>query len=377
MFLSMPSAGHKPTLLARVLAIAVAALFSIALLAPAIANADTSSTLTVVGTSDVSDSGLIPNVIEPMFHTAYPQFTFKYVGSATGAAIQNAESGTGGPSALIVHAASLENQFVAGGYSYDNQYGHAIFINDFVLAGPTADPAGVGTNAANNIAQAMADIATAGASSKATFLTRGGTTTASGTTVEEHKLWALLDSSGLKPSSLVLCNVSTADGGGMSPISSTVQSTSGQPCPDSGTVDGTDAPSWYFINSGANQAANVIATNACTDGTSGPNTCYTLTDRGTFDYLASGTDPAGSIKNLKVVTRDNSASAPGGAYELINYFHVYIISPSKPGESVNLSAAQDFVNFLTSPQFPVAAEELSADRRIRAGPRSSPTPRRN
>ena len=35
------------------------------LLAPALASADTSSTLTVVGTSDVSDSGLIPNVIQP------------------------------------------------------------------------------------------------------------------------------------------------------------------------------------------------------------------------------------------------------------------------------------------------------------------------
>src|SRR5262249_44123723 len=50
-------------------------------------------------------------------------------------------------------------------------------------------------------------------------------------------------------------------------------------------------------------------------------------------------------------TRDNSASAPGGASELINYFHVYIINPSKPGESVNLPAAQDFVNFLTSTGF--------------------------
>ena len=54
---------------------------------------------------------------------AYPQFTFKYTGSATGTAISNAKTGTGGPSVLIVHAASLENQFVAGGFSYNNQYG--------------------------------------------------------------------------------------------------------------------------------------------------------------------------------------------------------------------------------------------------------------
>ena len=112
------------------------------LVAPALASADTSSTLTIVGTSDVNDSGLVPNLIQPAFNKAFPQYTFKYVGSATGAAIQNAENGTGGPSALIVHAASLENQFVANGFSYNNQYGYAIFTNDFVLAGPTGDPAG-------------------------------------------------------------------------------------------------------------------------------------------------------------------------------------------------------------------------------------------
>ena len=118
-----------------------------------------------------------------------------------------------------MHAASLENQFVANGFSYNNQYGNAIFTNDFVLAGPTGDPAGVGTNAANNAAQAFADIAAAGAQpGKATFFSRGGSVTASGTTVEEHGIWALVASSGLQPASLTLCTVSAADGGGMSPI---------------------------------------------------------------------------------------------------------------------------------------------------------------
>ena len=276
--------------------------------------------------------------------------TFKYVGSATGTAIQNAENGTGGPSVLIVHAPSLENQFVANGFSYNNQYGNAIFINDFVLAGPTGDPAGVAANGANNIAQAFADVAAAGATGHATFYTRGGTTTASGTTVEEHQIWALVNSSGLKPASLTLCTVSTADGGGMSPISSTAGVANGAACPDSGTVNSPHNPSWYFINAGASQGANVQSANACTHGPA--NTCYVLTDRGTYDYLASGTDPAGSIPALKVVTRGpQSASAPGGVNALVNYFHAYIINPSKPGETVNLTAAQDFVSFLTSPAF--------------------------
>jgi tungstate transport system substrate-binding protein len=337
----------------RRLAVSVLGLLAVAvmLVAPSLASADSASTLSVVGTSDVGDSGLMPNLIQPAFSAAYPQFTFKYTGSATGTAIGNAETGTGGPSVLIVHAASLENQFVAGGFSYNNQYGNAIFRNDFVLAGPTADAthANVGANAANNIAQALADIAAAGVAGNATFFTRGGGTTAPGTVVAEHQYWQLVNTAGLTPAGVALCSVSSADGGGMSPINTTTQATSGQPCPDSGTVSGAnnDLPSWYKINSG-NQAANVVATNACTGAGVVAGGCYSLTDRGTYDYLASGTDPAGTIPNLKIVTRDNSASAPGGINALINYFHAYIINPNSPGESVNLTAAQDFVNFLTS-----------------------------
>ncbi len=337
----------------RLLAVPLVGLLTAAalLIAPALASADTSSTLTVVGTSDVSDSGLVPNLIQPMFNKAYPQFTFKYVGSATGTAIQNAENGTGGPSALIVHAASLENQFVANGFSNNNQYGNAIFTNDFVLAGPTGDPAGVAANGANNVAQAFADVAAAGANGKATFFTRGGGATASGTTVEEHEIWALVNSSGLQPASLTLCTVSAADGGGMSPISASAGVANGGPCPDSGTILGTHAPNWYVVNAGVNQAANVIDADGCTTG-SGPNTCYVLTDRGTYDYLSSGTDPAGTVPALKIVTRGpQSATAPGGVNALVNYFHVYIINPNKPGETVNLTAAQDFVSFLTSEAF--------------------------
>ena len=337
------SRGMRKTLAIPAGLLAAAAL----MFAPALASADTASSLTIVGTSDVSDSGLIPNFLQPQFQQQFPQFTFKYVGSATGAAIQSAMNGTGGPSALIVHAPSLENQFVANGFSLNDQFGNAIWTNDFVFAGSTADPAGVGANAANNVAQAFADVATAGEAGKAIFFSRGGTNNASGTTVEEHTLWALMGSAGLTPPGVVVCTVSAADGGGATPIKSSVQATSGQPCPDSGSVNQADAPSWYFIN-GGNQAANVVATNACTAGGGNGNNCYSLTDRGTFDFLASGTDPAGTVPNLKILTRNNSASAPGGANELINYFHVYIINPNKPGETVNVTAAQDFVNFLTS-----------------------------
>jgi tungstate transport system substrate-binding protein len=336
----------------RLLALPILGLLAalVLMLTPALASADSASTLSIVGTSDVSDSGLIPNLIQPQFQAAFPQFTFKYTGSATGAAIQAAESGNGGPSMLIVHAPSLENQFVSSGFSMNNDFGHAMFTNDFVLVGPGTDPADVFPDR-HNVAGAMADVARVGAAGgTATFVSRGGTSNASGTTVEEHSLWALVNSSGLTPAGVTLCTVSAADGGGMAPVNSGAQ---GAPCPDSGTVDTAgSAPAWYVINH-ATQGLNMVATNACTFAGRPATSCYTLSDRGTVDFLASKNSPAAGtngIPNLAMLVRDNDASSPGGANALINYFHIYIINPSKPGEAVNVPAAQDFMDFITSPQ---------------------------
>ncbi len=319
---------------------------AIMMIAPSLASADSPSTLTVIGTSDLSDSGLMQNVIQAGFQRAYPQFTFKYVGTATGTAIANAESGAAGASALIVHAESLENQFVAGGYSFE-RYGRALWINDFVLAGANGDPAGVGASGANNIAGAFASVAAAGIGGKAQFVSRGGTP---GTTVEEHGIWHLVDISGLSPAGLLLCAVNATSGGGETPIAAGHGvSASGQACPNGGALPaGAALPSWYAAT-GLTQGPNVQAANACNGFPSGPNSCYVLSDRGTYDYLASGSDPAGRIPALRIVSRNNSASVPGGAYELINYFHGYIINPGKPGQSVNLPAARDFLNYITSP----------------------------
>jgi hypothetical protein len=94
-----------------------------------------------------------------------------------------------------------------------------------------------------------------------------------------------------------------------------------------------------------------------------------LTDRGTFDYLASGTDVAGTIANLKIVTRGpQSATAPGGVYALENYFHAYIINPSKPGQSVNLTAAKNFLNLLTSQAFQAKLKTYLAGTSDNGGP---------
>ncbi len=64
----------RPGALRRIFPVAFLGLVSAMalLLTPALASADTASTLTVVGTSDVSDSGLMPNVIQPGFQKRIP-----------------------------------------------------------------------------------------------------------------------------------------------------------------------------------------------------------------------------------------------------------------------------------------------------------------
>jgi tungstate transport system substrate-binding protein len=289
--------------------------------APAIAQADSSSTLTVVGTSDVFDSNLVQSVLKPGFEKAYPQYTLNYVSKGTGAAIQYAEAGTA--SALLVHAASLENQFVAQGYSAE-PYGQALFYGDYVLLGPASDPAGVLANAPHDIVGAFERIAAAGASGKANFVSRGGTP---GTTVEEHAIWQL-------STGTTLCTVSSANGGGESP------STAGGACPDT-----ISYPSWYHAT-GQTQAPNIETGDVCNFPGGG---CYVLTDRGTYDYLQS----TNAIHSLQIVTRDNAASSTGGSTLLVNSFHGYVINPAKfsagVAAGINVPAATAFLNWVTSP----------------------------
>ncbi len=72
---------------------------------------------------------------------------------------------------------------------------------------------------------------------------------------------------------------------------------------------------------------------------------------------ARAADPA-RYRTSRSYARDNSASAPGGANALLNYFHVYIINPNKPNESVNVAGAQALVSFLTSPSFQASLRKL-------------------
>lgn len=304
------------------LATALAALVAPATTPPALA--DDAATLTVVGTSDVFDSNLLQSVIKPGFEAAYPQYTLNYVSKGTGAAIAFAKAGTA--SAMIVHAAALENQFVAEGYSLE-EYGRATFWGDYVLLGPASDPAGILVDGqpSHDIVGAFEKIAAAGAEGRADFVSRGGTP---GTTVQEHAIWSYAD-----PSAVTMCTVSAANGGGTSPSTETGNCSSP-----------IKIPSWYHAT-GLTQAPNVLNGDACNGY---PTTsCYVFTDRGTYQYLAS----TGAIANLRIVTRDNDVA--GQLDLLVNSFHAYAIDPAKfagnPDVSINTAAATAFLDWLTSP----------------------------
>ena len=94
-----------------------------------------------------------------------------------------------------------------------------------------------------------------------------------------------------------------------------------------------------------------------------------FTDSGTY-RLPRVRDRSGRhVPALKIVTEDNTANAPGGQNELINYFHGYIINPNKPKQTVNLPAAQDFLNYITSPAVQAQVGAYLASQGIRSSRR--------
>lgn len=93
----------------------------------------------------------------------------------TGKAIQLAEGGD--VDVTLVHARSKEDAFVESGYGVNRR---DVMYNDFILLGPSNDPAGV--KSAKSVTEAMQKIAEA----KATFVSRGDD---SGTHTKEKALW--------------------------------------------------------------------------------------------------------------------------------------------------------------------------------------------
>ena len=130
--------------------------------------------ITVASTTSTQNAGLFDHLL-PLFE-AETGIEVRVVAVGTGQALRLARNGDA--DLLLVHDKPAEEAFVADGHGsvrFDLMY------NDFVLAGPAADPAGIA--GLGDAAAALARIASA----EAPFLSRGDD---SGTHRRERALWA-------------------------------------------------------------------------------------------------------------------------------------------------------------------------------------------
>jgi tungstate transport system substrate-binding protein len=129
--------------------------------------------LRLATTTSTEDSGLL-EVILPDFEEQF-NARVDVIAVGTGQAVALGEAGDA--DVILVHARSREDAFVADGHGtarFDVMY------NDFILVGPSDDPAGIqGTALASDALNAIA-------TSNATFASRGDD---SGTHSKERSLW--------------------------------------------------------------------------------------------------------------------------------------------------------------------------------------------
>jgi len=174
-------------LLRRLTAIALASLLVLAVVGCSAPAATTPTAPAKVTTSDVvlasttstQDSGLF-DVLIPAFEKALPQYKIKVIAVGSGEALKMGE--TKDADVLLVHSPAGEKKLIADGFA---KVRNDVMYNDFLLVGPTADPAAVKGSA--DAFAAMLAIQKAGAAGKTSFVSRGDK---SGTNTKELTLWA-------------------------------------------------------------------------------------------------------------------------------------------------------------------------------------------
>ncbi|MHA1283108.1 MAG: substrate-binding domain-containing protein [Promethearchaeota archaeon] len=131
-------------------------------------------------TTSTYDSGLLDYIL-PKFEEKY-DIRVEVLSVGTGQAIETGKRGD--CDVLLVHARDLEDEFVDEGYGVHRA---CVMYNDFILVGPSTDPAGV---SGKNITEAFKAIKNAGESGNAEFYSRGDN---SGTNVKELYIWNLVN----------------------------------------------------------------------------------------------------------------------------------------------------------------------------------------
>src|SRR6201997_4915350 len=131
--------------------------------------------IVLASTTSVEASGLLANIL-PQF-TAKTGITVNVVAQGTGKALDTARRGDA--DLLLVHDPEAEQQFMDEGHGSTRRQ---IAWNDFIIVGPSADPAYV-KGGSNSVAALKAI-----ANSQAPFVSRGDK---SGTNAAELRLWKL------------------------------------------------------------------------------------------------------------------------------------------------------------------------------------------
>ena len=137
--------------------------------------------LVLATTTSTENSGLLDVLIPPFEEKFNTRVDVVSVG--TGKAISLAENGDA--DIILVHARDAENEFVEAGFGVNRR---DVMYNDFIILGPTSDPAGV--KGMENASKAFSKIA----ESNSSFVSRGDD---SGTNKKELSIWS---SAGVEPS---------------------------------------------------------------------------------------------------------------------------------------------------------------------------------
>lgn len=135
-------------------------------------------TITLATTTSTKDSGLLDYLL-PIFEEE-TGYKVEVVSVGSGEAIALGEQGEA--DVLLVHSPASEKEFVEAGNA-DGAGRVEVMYNDYLIVGPEADPAGVGTTAAADAIAAFKAIF----DSQSVFISRGDD---SGTHKKELAIWA-------------------------------------------------------------------------------------------------------------------------------------------------------------------------------------------
>jgi tungstate transport system substrate-binding protein len=212
-------------------------------------------------TTSTQDSGLLDELV-PVFQDE-AGCSVKTVAVGSGEALELGEKGDA--DLLLVHSPEAEAEYMDGGHGASRK---AVMHNDFVVVGPSDDPAGI--KGAGSAAEAFTRLERA----EAAFVSRADE---SGTHTKELSLW---EAARIQPKG-----------------------------------------PWY-IETGQGMGETLTI--------AGQKQAYTLSDRGTF---------------LATDNLDLDLLVEGGE-DLLNPYHVIVVK----GEGVNRACAEDFSDWITSPQ---------------------------